>query len=99
MLEFAKLGTYIQYDLFGVECSYYQLNSSIDMPSDAVRINNFLKLVEEGLEDKLLMAHDIHTKHRLVGFLKQFEVYVVQTFFFFYFHRHHLEGTVITTSI
>lgn len=66
LLEFAKLGTFIQYDLFGVECSYYQLNNAIDMPSDAVRIDNFVKLVEEGFEDKLLMAHDIHTKHRLV---------------------------------
>ncbi|KAL5285020.1 PTER family protein [Megaselia abdita] len=71
LLEFAKLGTYVQYDLFGIECSYYQLNSTIDMPSDAQRINNFVKLVEEGFEDKLLIAHDIHTKHRLVWLLKK----------------------------
>lgn len=66
LIEFSKLGTYIQYDLFGVECSYYQLNSSVDMPSDGVRIKNFVKLIEAGLENKLLMSHDIHTKHRLV---------------------------------
>lgn len=96
LLEFAKLGTYIQYDLFGIECSYYQLNSSVDMPSDAVRINNFIKLVEEGLEDKLLMAHDIHTKHRLVCLNSNFFSYFT---FFFKFNRHRLEDMVITILI
>lgn len=66
LLEFAKLGCYLQYDLFGTESSYYQLNSSVDMISDGQRIENIMKLVNEGLVDRLLMSHDIHTKHRLV---------------------------------
>lgn len=68
LLEFANLGTYIQYDLFGTECSYYQLNPSIDMPSDAQRINNLMALIEEGLVDRIQMSHDIHTKHRLTSY-------------------------------
>lgn len=66
LLEFAKFGCYIQYDLFGTECSYYQLNSALDMPSDGHRINYLMKLIDEGLLERLLMSHDVHTKHRLV---------------------------------
>lgn len=68
LLEFSKFGTYLQYDLFGTECSYYQLNPDVDMLSDAQRINNICKLINEGLEDKILLSHDIHTKHRLTSF-------------------------------
>ncbi|KAH8358599.1 hypothetical protein KR093_001232, partial [Drosophila rubida] len=68
LLEFAKLGCYLQYDLFGTECSYYQLNSTVDMISDGQRIENLIKLINEGLVDRLLMSHDIHTKHRLTSF-------------------------------
>lgn len=69
LIEFSKLGCYLQYDLFGTECSLYQLNMNVDMPSDAQRINNLMKLIDEGLVDRILMSHDIHTKHRLVSVL------------------------------
>ncbi|XP_063828375.1 phosphotriesterase-related protein isoform X2 [Ostrinia nubilalis] len=68
LLEFAELGVYCQFDLFGVEVSYYQLNVETDMPSDAQRIDLIKTLVDEGKEDRVLMSHDIHTKHRLVDF-------------------------------
>lgn len=51
------------------------------MPSDADRINNFIRLIEEGLEDKLLISHDIHTKHRLVLNSKTIEYLVFIVFF------------------
>ena len=38
----------------------------LDMPSDAQRIWRIKGLVEEGYEDRLVVSHDIHTKHRLV---------------------------------
>lgn len=69
LLEFAKLGVYCQFDLFGIECSLYQLNMEFDMPSDAQRMQKVVTLVKEGYEDRILMSHDIHTKHRLVSFL------------------------------
>lgn len=66
LLEFAKLGVYCQFDLFGIECSYYQLKTELDMPSDAQRMDKVVLLVKEGYLNRVLMSHDIHTKHRLV---------------------------------
>lgn len=68
LLEFAALGCYSQFDLFGVECSYYQLNPAFDMPSDGQRLNRIVDMVGEGLQEKILVSHDIHTKHRLTSF-------------------------------
>jgi phosphotriesterase-related protein len=68
LLEFSSLGTYCQFDLFGTECSLYQMNLSVDMPSDAQRMDKVVSLIEAGKEDRILLAHDIHTKHRLVNF-------------------------------
>ncbi|CAB3221524.1 unnamed protein product [Arctia plantaginis] len=68
LLEFAELGTYCQFDLFGCEVSYYQLNVSTDMPSDAQRMDQVALLVNEGRDDKILLSHDIHTKHRLIRY-------------------------------
>jgi phosphotriesterase-related protein len=67
LLEFSNLGTYCQFDLFGTECSLYQMNLAVDMPSDAQRVDKMISLIEAGKEDRILMAHDIHTKHRLVS--------------------------------
>lgn len=74
VLEFAKLGAYCQYDLFGTECSFYQLHEQFDMPSDAQRMDKIVELVNEGYEDRVLMSHDIHTKHRLVSLNQQFQL-------------------------
>ncbi|XP_063985853.1 phosphotriesterase-related protein [Diachasmimorpha longicaudata] len=68
LLEFAKLGCYCQFDLFGIECSYYQLDESTEMPSDAERLNRIKWIYDERSTDQLLMSHDIHTKHRLINF-------------------------------
>ncbi|KAF6203082.1 hypothetical protein GE061_003496 [Apolygus lucorum] len=68
LLDFAELGTYCQFDLFGTEVSYYMLAPEIDFPSDAVRVDRIKRLVDDGFGDKVLVSHDIHTKHRLVEF-------------------------------
>uniref|UniRef100_A0A1B6KBM8 Phosphotriesterase-related protein n=2 Tax=Graphocephala atropunctata TaxID=36148 RepID=A0A1B6KBM8_9HEMI len=67
-LEFARLGCYCQQDLFGVECSYYQLNPGQDMLSDAQRVDKIVRLIDDGRVDQILLSHDIHTKHRLVHY-------------------------------
>jgi len=67
LLEFAKLEAYNQLDLFGTECSFYQFNEDIDMVSDARRIQMIRLLIENGHLERILMSHDIHTKHRLVN--------------------------------
>ena len=67
LAEFAsEFGSFCQFDLFGIENSYFQLKPRIDYPSDAQRIAMIQNLINEKFEDKILMAHDIHTKHRLV---------------------------------
>ncbi|XP_045159554.1 phosphotriesterase-related protein-like [Mercenaria mercenaria] len=68
LLEFAELGCYVEYDLFGIECSYYQQTPTIDMPSDAERIQRIKFLIENGFQDKITASHDIHTKHRLMKY-------------------------------
>ncbi|XP_064018386.1 phosphotriesterase-related protein isoform X1 [Pogoniulus pusillus] len=68
LLEFAQLGCYLEYDLFGTEFLRYQFHPSIDMPSDNERIARIHLLINEGYEDRILMAHDVHTKNRLMKY-------------------------------
>lgn len=81
------MGVYCQLDLFGTECSYYQLFTEYDMPSDAQRMDVIVRLIKEGFEDRVLMSHDIHTKHRLVCcflldlFFYFFETILIKMFF------------------
>ncbi|XP_025152386.1 phosphotriesterase-related protein [Harpegnathos saltator] len=69
IIEFVKaVACYCQFDLFGTECSFYQLNPMFDMPSDAQRIKYIARLKEEKQLHRVLLSHDIHTKHRLTTF-------------------------------
>lgn len=38
LLEFAKLGSYLEYDLFGMEILNYPYDLGVDMPSDSQRV-------------------------------------------------------------
>ena len=69
----AETGCYIEWDLIGEERSFYggpgtapDVIVNIDMPDDATRIDQFAWLASEGYEDKIVVAHDIAFKHRLV---------------------------------
>ncbi|NXC49896.1 PTER protein, partial [Penelope pileata] len=68
LLEFAKLGCYLEYDLFGTEFLCYQFQPDIDMPSDNERIARIRLLVDEGYGDRIVIAHDVHTKNRLTKY-------------------------------
>ncbi|NNC78838.1 MAG: hypothetical protein HKN94_01680 [Acidimicrobiales bacterium] len=63
--DMADTGCYLEYDLFGNESSWYPPNPSVDMPSDAERMDVVLWHFEQGLERQILLSHDIATKHRL----------------------------------
>ncbi|KAM9323124.1 N-acetyltaurine hydrolase-like [Pholidichthys leucotaenia] len=65
LLEFAQLGSYLEYDLFGVEMLNYPFDLDVDMPSDSQRVKTLAFLVKEGYEDMVVISHDIHTKNRL----------------------------------
>ncbi|KAG7455096.1 hypothetical protein MATL_G00252790 [Megalops atlanticus] len=68
LLEFAKLGSYLEYDLFGTELLNYPYNLEVDMPSDCQRVKDLAFLVAEGYEDNIVIAHDVHTKNRLTKY-------------------------------
>ncbi|CAH1774301.1 unnamed protein product, partial [Owenia fusiformis] len=68
LLEFAKTGCYLEYDLFGIEVGLYQPNPDVYCCNDGERIRRIQLLIKEGYLDKILVAHDIHTKHRLMKY-------------------------------
>ena len=60
----AEAGCYLEYDLFGWETSYYPL-APIDMPNDGQRLGQIARLIADGLQDRILLSHDICHKFRL----------------------------------
>lgn len=68
LLDFAQMGSYLEYDLFGTEMLNYPYDLQVDMPSDSQRVKTLAFLMKEGYEDKVVIAHDIHTKNRLTKF-------------------------------
>ena len=67
LMDLASSGCYLEWDLFGNESSHYPL-SDISMPSDAQRIDVIAKTVAEGYGERIVVAHDVCTKHRLVRY-------------------------------
>ena len=65
--ELAQRGCYLEYDLFGLESSYYPLGD-MDMPSDAQRLGFIRRLIDEGYAERIVVWHDIYSKHRLVSY-------------------------------
>ena len=49
------------------------------MPSDAQRVQWVKKLVEAGFSHRVLLSHDIGTKHRLVGGRNSFNMNLLLT--------------------
>src|SRR5262252_7293339 len=63
VIDLARTGIWLEYDLFGLENSYYP---SFDMPNDGGRMRHILALLEAGHGDRLLLSHDIAYKTSLV---------------------------------
>ena len=63
----ADTGCVLEWDLFGNEVSFYQ-PSDFDMPSDAERLNFIRQMIDIGLGERIVISHDICTKHRLVRY-------------------------------
>ena len=68
LMEFAKLRSYIEYDFFGVEQIFYQPTKSPILPNDTERIRRVQLLLKEDYLNRVILAHDVHTKHRLVWY-------------------------------
>jgi phosphotriesterase-related protein len=68
VVDLAQTGIWLEYDLFGLENSYYPYNPSFDMPNDGGRMAHVLALIEAGHQDQLLLSHDIAYKTSLVAY-------------------------------
>jgi phosphotriesterase-related protein len=68
VLDLAQTGIWLEYDLFGLENSYYPYQPSFDMPNDGGRMAHVLALIEAGHHDQLLLSHDIAYKSSLVKY-------------------------------
>ena len=66
--DLAATGVWLEYDLFGMENSYYPYNPDFDMPNDAGRIAQILRLIARGHESQILMSHDIAYKSSLTKY-------------------------------
>jgi len=67
ILKFAEYSDcYLEFDLFGIEVSHYQPNEEVDFPSDAQRVGMIKTLIDHGYGDRVVIAHDVHTRHRLI---------------------------------
>ncbi len=64
----AESGCYMEWDLFGSEQSYYSANTGIDMPGDARKMDDIAWVLSQGYGDKVVVAHDICAKQRLVRY-------------------------------
>ena len=68
VIDLAQTGIWLEYDLFGLENSYYPYNPSFDMPNDGGRMAHVLALIEAGHRDQILLSHDIAYKTSLVKY-------------------------------
>ena len=68
VIDLARTGIWLEYDLFGLENSYYPYHPAFDMPNDGGRMAHVLALIEAGFADQILMSHDIAYKTSLVAF-------------------------------
>jgi phosphotriesterase-related protein len=68
VIDLAQTGIWLEYDLFGLENSYYPYNPSFDMPNDGGRMAQILALIDAGHRDQLLLSHDIAYKTSLVKY-------------------------------
>ena len=59
----AETGCYIEYDKFGQEGSS-QFPAKGFLPNDAQRLDTFIRLIEEGHLNQLVMSHDIAHRHQ-----------------------------------
>jgi phosphotriesterase-related protein len=66
--DLAATGIWLEYDLFGLENSYYPYNPDFDMPNDGGRMAQILRLMARGHASQILMSHDIAYKSSLTKY-------------------------------
>lgn len=66
--ETAATGVYLEYDLFGHDSPYYPLAPETYMPGDHQRIEQIQRLIADGYLNRIVVAHDVCSKHRLKAY-------------------------------
>ena len=61
-------GCYLEWDLFGVEQSFYVNNPTFDMPNDAKRMDDIMWSIQNGAGERIVVAHDIYSKESLLSY-------------------------------
>ena len=67
LLRLADTGVVLEFDLFGIETTYYPLDA-IDMPNDGVRLKLLRRLIDRGHLDQIVISHDICYLTRLTRY-------------------------------
>lgn len=68
LFRLADTGCVIEFDLFGMETSYYKWNEDVDMPNDAQRLRDVRRLIDRGHLDQVAISQDICYRTRLRTF-------------------------------
>lgn len=68
LLRLAETGVVLEFDMFGVENTYYPLKESVDLPNDGMRLRLIRALLDRGHLDQVVISHDIDCRTRLVNF-------------------------------
>ena len=70
LLSVVSMGCTVAFDIFGLETSYYPVpgTSGVVMASDAQRLDLIDGLISGGHADRIVVSHDVCTKHRLVRY-------------------------------
>jgi phosphotriesterase-related protein len=68
LLDLARTGVLLEFDCFGLESSYYPFDPRKATLSDAQRLELVRGVLDAGLGDRVVLAHDICTKHRLSAY-------------------------------
>ena len=67
LLHLVATGCVLEFDLFGTEVSFHPW-TNFDMPNDTTRMDLIKAMIDNGWADKIVISHDICTKHRLVKY-------------------------------
>ena len=68
LVALATSGVYVEFDCFGLESSLFPPDPRMATLSDAQRLALVRGLLDAGVGDHVLLAHDICQKHRLAAF-------------------------------
>ena len=67
LVELARSGCFMEFDLFGQESSYTRYGP-VELPNDATRIERIVRLIDDGFADQILLSLDIAVKHLLTAY-------------------------------